>query len=240
MKWYTHATFAVVIGAVIGFLLGVGPTIRFFIITIIASLLIDFLEKSIFNEHKRQLHNLFTIIPCILLYLFFDMTIGAAITAGILSHILLDCITPTGCRLLWPLQNKRYGVRWRYTDNKAREKRVLATVSLLALLTVLILLPHGPFTSAIENWTTMRTGRNSTNSTTPNFHITINNPERDMWIHPFPNGSIFIDVVDVVTGGGYYTTSYPVYHPVHYPVYYPVHENASKTNMEETEEGEQW
>lgn len=229
MKWYTHATFAVVVGAVIGFLLGVGPTIRFFIITIITSLFIDFAEKSIFNEHRRQLHNLFTIIPCILLYLFFDMTIGAAITAGILSHILLDCITPTGCRLFWPLQDKRYGVRWKYTDNKAREKRVLATVSLLALLTVLILLPHGPFISAIENWTSKGTGHNSTNLTAPDLRITINDPEKDVWIHPFPNGSVFIDVDD--NQGGYCT----VYRS--YPIYYPVYKNASKPSNEEDKEG---
>lgn len=31
MKWYAHATFAVVVSAVIGFLLGVGLTIRFFV-----------------------------------------------------------------------------------------------------------------------------------------------------------------------------------------------------------------
>ncbi|MBC7129185.1 MAG: metal-dependent hydrolase [Thermoplasmatales archaeon] len=235
MKWYTHAIFAIFIGAIIGYLFRTELTIQFFIITIIASLIIDFAEKALFNEHRRQLHNLFTIIPCILIYLFLDMTIGAALTAGILSHILLDCITPTGCRFLWPLQEKRYGVQWKYTGNKAREKRILSTTILLALLTILVLLPHGPLTSAITAWTN-NTGHNSTNSTYPNFHISINNPSNDMWIHPFPNGSVFIDVVNNGQAD-YYPVYYPVYHKSTYQGSKPT--NANSTPQEKEEEVEE-
>lgn len=233
MKWYTHAIFAIFIGAIIGYLFRTELTLRFFIITIIASLLIDFSEKALFNEHRRQLHNLFTIIPCVLIYLFFDMAIGAALTAGVLSHILLDCITPTGCRFLWPLQEKRYGVRWKYTGNKAREKRILSTAIILALLTVLVLLPHGPFMSAITAWTGSKTGYNSTNSTYLDLRINLNDPTADMWIHPFPNGSVFIDVVN--DGQVDY---YPVYYPVYPKSTYqgkPVNAN-STPQQEEVEE----
>lgn len=226
MKWYTHAIFAIVIGADIGFLLGAELTIRFFIITIIASLIIDFAEKAVFNEHKRQLHNIFMVIPGLIFYLFFDMAIGAALTAGILSHILLDCITPTGCPLFWPINKKRYDIKWKYADNKAREKRILATVALLALLTVLILLPTGPFMSAITAWTGNKTGQNSTNSTYLDLRINLNDPEADMWIHPFPNGSVFIDVVNDGQ------VSY-------YPVYYPVYKSTSTSqpiNMSQVDE----
>lgn len=235
MKWYTHAIFAIIIGADIGFLLGAELTIRFFIITIIASLIIDFAEKAIFNEHKRQLHNIFTIIPCILAYLFFDMTIGAALTAGILSHIILDCITPTGCPLFWPINKKKYDVKWKYSDNKAREKRILATVSLLALLTILILLPQGPFMSAIS----ARTGnKNETNSTNYlDLRINLNDPEKDMWIHHFSNGSVFIDIVD---------DDQVTYYPVYYPAYsqghsYPKAPKSPNTsnNSQVSEDGEE-
>lgn len=233
MKWYTHAIFAVVVGAIIGNLLDVNFTIRFFIITILSSLLIDCTEKTIFNEHKRQLHNLFMLMPCVLPYLFIDVTTGAGLTAGVSSHILLDCLTPIGCKLFWPIQKKRYGIRWKSPDNKAREKRILAAVSLLAILTLLILWPHGPFTSAIENWTGNRTGHNSTNSTAPDFRITINDPEKDMWIHPFPNGSVFIDVDD---SQGDYCTVYRSY-PVYYPVYNaPQSSNSSRVNDDGEEE----
>lgn len=233
MKWYTHAIFAIVIGADIGFLLGAELTIRFFIITIIASLIIDFAEKAIFNEHKRQLHNIFMIIPGLIFYLFFDMATGTALIAGTTSHIILDCLTTTGCPLFWPLNKKRYDVKWKYANNKARENRILATATLLALLTILILLPHGPFTSAITAWTN-KTGHNSTNSTYPNFHISINNPSNDMWIHPFPNGSVFIDVVN--NGQvGYYPIYYPVYPKSTYQGGKPVNTN-STPQQEEVEE----
>lgn len=195
MKWYAHALFAVVIGAVIGYLLDTGFTIYFFAATITSSLILDFAEKAIFNEHKRQLHSLFSLLPCVIVYLFFDMVAGVALTAGILSHILLDCLTPAGCQLLWPLQKKRFGVRWKYNDNKLREKRILATVVLLALLTVLVVLPRGPVISAVKAWRG-ETEQNSTKLQCPDVRININDPQRDTWVHPFQNGSVFIDVAN--------------------------------------------
>ena len=68
----------------------------------------------------------------------------------------------------------------------------------LALLTVLAVAASGTFTSAISSWANRDAqGRvNSTNSTNPGLHLTITNPQRDTWVHPFPNGSYFIDVSD--------------------------------------------
>jgi len=207
MKWHAHALFAVFVGALIGYLLNTGFTIYFFVTTIISSLIVDFAEKAVFNEHKRQLHSLFSLLPCIIVYLFFDMVAGAALTAGILSHILLDCLTPAGCQLLWPLQKKRFGVRWKYNDSRAREKRIIATVVLLALVTVLMVLPHGPFLSAVQAWR-VGTEQNLTSMHYPDFRININDPQRDTWIHPFQNGSIFIDV----TNDQIHQRSYPDYY----------------------------
>jgi len=198
VKWYTHAVFAVFLGAILGYILGSELTVRFFIITITASILPDFAEKSVYETHKRQLHSVFSIVPCILMYIFLDLTVGAALTAGMVSHLLLDCLTPAGCPLLMPLSRRRYSVMWRYSDSRAREKRIVATAVLLALITVLTVAASGTFTSAISAWANRDAqGKvNSTNSTNPSLHLTITNPQRDTWVHPFPNGSYFIDVSD--------------------------------------------
>lgn len=82
------------------------------------------------------------------MYIFLDLTVGAALTAGMVSHLLLDCLTPAGCPLLMPLSRRRYSVMWRYSDSRAREKRIVATAVLLALITVLTVAASGTFTSA--------------------------------------------------------------------------------------------
>ena len=199
-------------------------TIRFLIITVISSLLIDFAEKAIFDNHKRQLHNMFMLVPCILVYLFYDMTIGTALTAGILSHILLDCLTPVGCPLFWPIYQGKYNVDWKHKNSKAREKRVFSSVVLLALLTILVLLPQGPFMSAISTWTSNSTNRNKTNDTRIDLRLNINNPTKDIWIHPLPNGSIFIDVLDNQVS----------YYPVYYPVYPKSHSQTQSSGNIQT------
>ena len=196
MKWYTHAVFAVFLGAILGYILGSELTVRFFIITITASIIPDFAEKSVYDTHKRQLHNVFSIVPCVLIYLFLDLTVGAALTAGIISHLLLDCLTPAGCPLLMPLSRRRYSVKWRYSDTRAREKRILAAGVLFALLAVLVIAAQGTSISAISAWA----GREGAyvNPTDTGFHVSISNPQKDMWFHSFPNGSVFIDVIDPV------------------------------------------
>jgi len=196
VKWYTHAVFAVFIGALIGYILGSELTVRFFIITITASIIPDFAEKSVYDTHKRQIHSVFSVVPCILICIFIDLTVGAALTAGIVSHLLLDCLTPAGCPLMMPLSRRRYSVMWRYNDTRAREKRILATAVLLALLTVLVIVASGNLTSAISIWANrdVQGKFNSTNSSKPELHLTITNPQRDTWVHSFPNGSYFIDI----------------------------------------------
>ena len=195
VKWYTHAVFAVFIGALMGYILGAELTVRFFIITLTTSVIPDFAEKSVYDMHKRQLHNVFSLVPCILAYLFFDLTVGAALTSGVFSHLLLDCLTPAGCPLFMPISRRRYSVRWRYNDSRAREKRILTTAVLLALLTVLAVAASGTFTSAITTWNN-RAQNSNMNSTNSKLQLTINNPQRDIWVHQFPNGSYFIDVND--------------------------------------------
>ncbi len=211
VKWYTHAVFAVFLGAILGYILGSELTVRFFIITITASIIPDFAEKSVYETHKRQLHSVFSLVPCVLIYLFLDLTVGAALTAGIISHLLLDCLTPAGCPLLMPLSRRRYSVKWRYSDSRAREKRIAAIAVLLALLTVLAVAASGTFTSAISAWANRDAqGKvNSTNSSRPDLHLTITNPQRDTWVHPFPNGSYFIDVSD---SAGHERTGYHRYY----------------------------
>lgn len=196
VRWHTHAIFAVVLGAIIGYIVGSDLTPRFFVMVIVSSILPDIAERAFYETHKRQLHNIFLLIPCAIIYFFYDITVGAALTAGIMSHILLDCLTPVGCPLLMPFSRIRFSVRWRYNDARAREKRILAAGVLFALLAVLVIAAQGTSISAISAWA----GREGAyvNSTYPGFHVSISNPQKDMWFHSFPNGSVFIDVIDSV------------------------------------------
>ena len=65
---------------------------------------ISFLFKFFFG-HRGVFHSLFTPM---LLYLFFlfigHEIIGLAILLGYFSHIILDALTPSGVRLLWPFR----------------------------------------------------------------------------------------------------------------------------------------
>lgn len=196
VRWHTHAIFAVILGALIGYIVGSDLTPRFFVMVLVSSILPDIAERAFYETHKRQLHNIFLLIPCAIIYFFYDITVGAALTAGIMSHILLDCLTPVGCPLLMPFSRIRFSVRWRYNDARAREKRILAAGVLFALLAVLVIAAQGTSISAISAWA----GREGAyvNPTDTGFHVSISNPQKDMWFHSFPNGSVFIDVIDPV------------------------------------------
>lgn len=194
MRWYTHAIFAFIMGAVLGYILGVDLGPYYFIVTVASGTVIDFLEIAVYDNHKRNLHNLFILIPSALLYIMYDATLGAGLTVGLFSHIVLDCMTPTGCPLLYPLKKMRYAVKWKNKNSKARERRILAVMVVLAFCTVVIMVPHSPVNGMIESWAA---GQNTGNRSDQGFtgpHLSLSNPTRDVWIHPFSNGSIFIDV----------------------------------------------
>lgn len=198
MKWYTHALFSVFVAIFFGYLLNAELSPYFFMLTILSSVVVDFAEKAAFNEHKRQLHNVFTLIPFVLLYFFYDVTTGAAMLSGVSSHILLDFMTPTGCPFFYPIYRGRYRVNWRHKGSGPREKRALTTIGILAAILLLVIYAPSPFapTSAISQWKGSGSGVNNTSNNGTDINVNFNfRGNGDTWIHPYPNGSIFIDCV---------------------------------------------
>lgn len=59
-------------------------------------------DLDLYFGHRAVLHNLFaaTLIPLIICY-FLPLPIKAALL-GYYSHIILDCLSPTGVALIWP------------------------------------------------------------------------------------------------------------------------------------------
>lgn len=165
---------------------------------------------------------------CILI---FDITVGAALIAGTMSHIILDTLTPTGCPLFWPVYRRHYHIGWKHGDNKAREKEYLQQSHCSAYLR---LSSHTPGPIHVSHHSLDKQHQKEgdpTNSTHLDLRINLNNPQQDMWIHPFGNGSIFIDVVD---DGQVY------YQPVYYPVYKTQYRTSPNSNSSQvSEDGEE-
>ena len=81
--------------------------IKFNILVIISSIILDPLEYGFFKGHHRQLHSIFIlIIPLMIMYL--NFLIGLAIFSGFLSHIILDLLNPSGCPLFSPIKKDYY------------------------------------------------------------------------------------------------------------------------------------
>lgn len=115
--------------------------------------------------------------------------------SGVSSHILLDFMTPTGCPFFYPIYKGRYRVDWRHKGSGPREKRALTTIGILAAILLLVIYAPSPFapTSAISQWKGSGSGAsNNRTDINVNFNFRGNG---DTWIHPYPNGSIFIDYV---------------------------------------------
>jgi inner membrane protein len=64
---------------------------------------------NFFIGHRGLMHSI--LVPVILYLLLFliRMDIAIAISFGYLSHLLLDCFTVSGVKLLWPLKKKVKG-----------------------------------------------------------------------------------------------------------------------------------
>lgn len=81
--------------------------LKFNILVIISSIILDPLEYGFFKGHNRQLHSIFIlIIPLLIIY--FNLLIGLAIFSGFLSHIILDILNPSGCPLFSPIKKDYY------------------------------------------------------------------------------------------------------------------------------------
>ena len=72
------------------------------IVTILFSLVPD-AEYILNTVHRGPLHSLIFVIPVCLLAFYYDKDKGKAVTVGLLSHLVLDVLTPMGLPLLYPV-----------------------------------------------------------------------------------------------------------------------------------------
>jgi len=116
MKWYTHIT-----GAILFFLLFICLTglKQWFIGIFFAgwiSVLPDLLDMFA-SKHKSFGHSIFLVVPCLIIGLF-NLTIGIALTIGLISHTILDLLTTYGTPALKPLTKTNFVI----LNNKRRIK----------------------------------------------------------------------------------------------------------------------
>ena len=124
MRYYTHLAFSFLIGILIIKTLSIQNQILFIILFMLASLLpdIDELKSKVSNKvkplahlihfflgHRGLMHSIWTAIILYLLIFMFNINIAISISFGYLSHLILDCLTPSGIKLLWPYKKRLKG-----------------------------------------------------------------------------------------------------------------------------------
>ncbi len=124
MKYYTHLAFSFLAGILLIKYLSISNQILFIILFMIFSLFPDIDEVkskisqkikplawliNFFLGHRGLMHSI--IIPIILYLLLFmiNLDIAIAVSFGYLSHLILDSLTVSGVRLLWPLKKRLKG-----------------------------------------------------------------------------------------------------------------------------------
>ena len=124
MRYYTHLAFAFLIGILLIKYLSIQNQILFIILFMLFSLLpdIDQVKSKIsekvkplawlinfFIGHRGLMHSIWTPIILYLLLFLIRIDIAIAVSFGYLSHLLLDCFTISGVRLLWPWKKRLKG-----------------------------------------------------------------------------------------------------------------------------------
>ena len=107
MRSYTHIAGALLLFISFSYLINLN---NFYLGLFVAgwiSLFPDILER-LMGTHRGYGHSLFWLIPFILIS-FFNITVGAGLVMGIISHAILDILTH-GSPLLYPLSKTNFVV----------------------------------------------------------------------------------------------------------------------------------
>ena len=124
MRYYTHLAFSFFVGLWLIKYLKIENQILFIFLFLFFSLIPDIDETkskiaqktkalswliNLFFSHRGLFHAVY--IPILLFLLLFNlrMDIAVAVSFGYFSHIILDCFTVSGIRLLWPLKKRLKG-----------------------------------------------------------------------------------------------------------------------------------
>lgn len=124
MRYYTHLAFSFLVGVLLIKYLDIQNQILFIVLFMIFSLApdIDELKSKVsqkikplalliqfFFSHRGIMHSIFLPIILYLLLFMINIDVAIAVSFGYLSHLLLDCLTVRGVRLVWPLKKKLKG-----------------------------------------------------------------------------------------------------------------------------------
>jgi inner membrane protein len=124
MRYYTHLTFSFLVGILLIKYLSISNQILFIVLFMLFSLLpdIDEIKSKIsqkvkplswlvnfFLGHRGLMHSIWISVILYLLLFLIRMDIAIAVSFGYLSHLILDCFTVSGVRLLWPLKKRLKG-----------------------------------------------------------------------------------------------------------------------------------
>jgi inner membrane protein len=124
MRYYTHLAFSFLVGILLIEYLSISNQILFIALFMGFSLLpdIDKVQSKVsekikvvsfvirfFLGHRGLMHSIWVPLIFYLTLFGFSMNIAIAISFGYLSHLLLDGLTPSGVKLLWPMKKKLKG-----------------------------------------------------------------------------------------------------------------------------------
>ncbi|MEI6058407.1 MAG: metal-dependent hydrolase [archaeon] len=120
----THFVFSVFLCLILFWInvVSVPNKILFLLFVIIGTIIVDIDSKKSFVgkiilfrpiqwvfSHRGMFHTILFAVLFSLVVAFFDRWLGVAFAFGYISHILLDCFTPAGVRLFWPLWDGKIG-----------------------------------------------------------------------------------------------------------------------------------
>ena len=101
MREYTHIAGAILLFLTFAYLTSIHNLIIGIFFATWISVFPDLIDK-LTRKHRGIGHSIIWLIPFALVSIF-NLTIGAAMVIGFISHILLDLMTVHGCPLLYPL-----------------------------------------------------------------------------------------------------------------------------------------
>jgi len=120
----THFVFSVFLCLILFWInvVSVPNKILFLLFVIIGTIIVDIDSKKSFVgkiilfrpiqwvfSHRGMFHTILFAVLFSLVVAFFDRWLGVAFAFGYLSHLVLDCFTPAGVRLFWPLWDGKIG-----------------------------------------------------------------------------------------------------------------------------------
>lgn len=135
MKSYTHIAGALVLFLSFAILKNLNQIFLGVFLAGWISVFPDILDK-ILGKHKSYGHSIFWIVPTIIIG-YFNFTVGAALTIGIISHSALDMMTTYGTPIFSPLWNSNFVV----FNGKRRVKTGTNQDKAFSLTMIFLLIP---------------------------------------------------------------------------------------------------